>query len=445
MYLTKNVRDLIDICQTLAEEGQLVDDISNHIVQLWSRTLPYEEKSGIKFATITPLVANCILNELFVNVTSVEAEHVLTRNFERFFSAILIRIASTIGNTMPFTTTTNNNKEDAATVTAITTTTGGGNNGESGGEEMRGRFNAEYRKIDPCRIAIDAMKSLLKCTLSYELYEFCDQLKAWTLLAHESTHVEGVTALARGVCTHFSRRVPVIVEQLAGFLHVPYACQRVAVLAFYAELMSHSCTLSVSDALLKLVLNKLVDESGEVRRLCLRALGNMAGLGRDKLQQHSTTLVSAMMAGLDDMDESITLEAMIGLTKTLAMLDERDVRPILINVLLRIRPCFDKEAPRVRTNAYLLFAELARFAANGASRDSYQEQIHANLVNFVLHVHEEDEYVRNACKYLLRQVGPLVDVARVDELLQASLQLDAFKSAAHYAGFLDKLSKLLVS
>lgn len=52
-----------------------------------------------------------------------------------------------------------------------------------------------------------------------------------------------------------------------------------------------------------------------------------------------------MMAGLDDKDDfndDITLESMNGLTKIIALIDENNVRPILINILLRIRPCFEK-------------------------------------------------------------------------------------------------------
>lgn len=52
-----------------------------------------------------------------------------------------------------------------------------------------------------------------------------------------------------------------------------------------------------------------------------------------------------MMAGMDDkedMDDEVTLEAMNGLSKILAVIDESHIRAILINVALRIRPCFEK-------------------------------------------------------------------------------------------------------
>ena len=52
-----------------------------------------------------------------------------------------------------------------------------------------------------------------------------------------------------------------------------------------------------------------------------------------------------MMAGMDDkedMQDEITLEAMGGLSKILDSVDETQIRAILINISLRIRPCFEK-------------------------------------------------------------------------------------------------------
>lgn len=112
------------------------------------------------------------------------------------------------------------------------------------------------------------------------------------------------------------------------------------------------------------LLSKLIDPHTPIRTLCIRGLGNIASLGKEevkqnikfifkleltynsiKVQKHSTTILSAMMAGLDDKDDfndDITLESMNGLTKIIALIDENNVRPILINILLRIRPCFEK-------------------------------------------------------------------------------------------------------
>lgn len=70
-----------------------------------------------------------------------------------------------------------------------------------------------------------------------------------------------------------------------------------------------------------------------------------------QLEKYSTTILSAMMAGMDDKDDledEITLEAMSGLAKILAKLDENNVRQILINICLRIRPCFEKVGVKIQ-------------------------------------------------------------------------------------------------
>ena len=59
----------------------------------------------------------------------------------------------------------------------------------------------------------------------------------------------------------------------------------------------------------------------------------------------STTILSAMLAGMDDREDPedlITMEAMSGLARIFEQIDEGHVRPILINIALRIRPCFEK-------------------------------------------------------------------------------------------------------
>ena len=109
--------------------------------------------------------------------------------------------------------------------------------------------------------------------------------------------------------------------------------------------MNHNCSLNIVESLMNNLLTKLIDTCTPVRTLCIRGLGNVASLGKEEVQKHSTTILSAMMAGLDDKDDlndDITFESMNGLTKIIALIDENNVRPILINILLRIRPCFEK-------------------------------------------------------------------------------------------------------
>lgn len=64
-----------------------------------------------------------------------------------------------------------------------------------------------------------------------------------------------------------------------------------------------------------------------------------------QVQKYATTILSAMMAGMDDKEDPedyITIEAMSGLSRILGEIQEEHIRAILINVSLKIRPCFEK-------------------------------------------------------------------------------------------------------
>lgn len=100
-----------------------------------------------------------------------------------------------------------------------------------------------------------------------------------------------------------------------------------------------------------------------------------------------------------------------------------------------------KEKSTIRTSAYTLFGELARFGS-GPSKDPYMEQIHSNFVSFILHLNEEDESVKKACKLVLKKSGQLIQSDQINELFQTCL---LEKKHLHYGEFINDLSKLLVT
>ena len=79
--------------------------------------------------------------------------------------------------------------------------------------------------------------------------------------------------------------------------------------------------------------------------ICVSLMNNNCTMSIPQVSKYSTTVLSAMLAGMDDRedpDELITMEAMNGLSRIFDRIDEGHVRPILINIALRIRPCFEK-------------------------------------------------------------------------------------------------------
>lgn len=81
-----------------------------------------------------------------------------------------------------------------------------------------------------------------------------------------------------------------------------------------------------------------------------------------------------MMAGMDDKDDledEITLEAMSGLAKILAKLDENNVRQILINICLRIRPCFEKVGETIAVSSLSSRLGFGAFAPGSSLLDCF--------------------------------------------------------------------------
>ena len=103
------------------------------------------------------------------------------------------------------------------------------------------------------------------------------------------------------------------------------------------------------------------------------------------MKKHTTTVLSAMVTGMDDRDDPedyITLEAMNGLSKILAQagavraecrcsfdqVEEDNVRAILLNISLRIRPCFEKA--KVARDADIVHISLCLSASSACGRHS---------------------------------------------------------------------------
>ena len=111
--------------------------------------------------------------------------------------------------------------------------------------------------------------------------------------------------------------------------------------------------------------------------LCMRGLGNVASLPDEHIRKHSTAVLSAVMTGMDDRNDpndDITLEAMRTLNKIFEKVEEDTIRNILINISLRIRPCFEKDKPAVRAAAIELFGNLSQFG-DGPSKVPFLEQV----------------------------------------------------------------------
>ncbi|XP_067825066.1 maestro heat-like repeat-containing protein family member 1 [Heptranchias perlo] len=414
--------------QSLAGETLLARSTMEYLTDKLNKQLPYDErrnsllrKSVSRFATVQPLAVTCALYQILSRPESSEAVSIL---YPHLFSSLLVRVGSSVGVRLPKDPPTNHMSK-----------------------ERRAHSQTRLpRKLDVCSCSVDALTALIIRGRNEEVRRIMKEEGGWELMKDPEKHHQGVAILARAMAKHSVSHLTSIVEQLVPVLTSLYEGQRITVAAFFGELLNHHVTadLVLTDPLVGSLLRCLVDTSTAVRMLSIRGLGNAAVGASRKIHKYSTKLLSAMIAGMDekdDPDDLITLEAMSGLSKVLAQLEENNVQPILINIALRIRPFFEKDKDTVRAAAFTVFGNLSRFG-EGQSKADFVEQIHSSLVSLLLHLNDGSEEVVKACKFALRLIGPLMGSDDVSAMFQKHLLEEA---NLHYGEFINDLAKHIIS
>ncbi|CAF4740135.1 unnamed protein product, partial [Rotaria sp. Silwood2] len=90
--------NLVTIIHDLADNRPLTEAVIAHIMECWSRSLSYEEKSSQRHATAQPLMALYLLNEWFQSDRMCDLGEYA---FPRLFVALFIRMASHVDTLSP--------------------------------------------------------------------------------------------------------------------------------------------------------------------------------------------------------------------------------------------------------------------------------------------------------------------------------------------------------
>uniref|UniRef100_A0A2C9KZ46 Maestro heat-like repeat-containing protein family member 1 n=1 Tax=Biomphalaria glabrata TaxID=6526 RepID=A0A2C9KZ46_BIOGL len=423
--------NVVEIWKILAQDPSLTSQTLEHFLELLLKSLPYEEKPDprdkvkkIKTATTVPLAVTYAFTEIF---KVEETRDNVLKLFPRLFAALIVRIGSSVAAKAP--------KEKKTEVQDVKVD-----------KKKKGVLEKKSSKVVPIEVAISAMRTFLEHTQMTDMLEQLETTGAWALMEDEEQYPEAITLLARALITEEKEtHIGDIVNSLTSVLSSLYESQRITVAAFFAELINQKC--KGDEDLVQLIMNsllgRLVDESHIVRMLCVRGLGNIASVGKEQVQTYATTILSAMMAGMDDKEDPedfITIEAMRGLSRILGEIQEEHIRAILINVSLKIRPCLEKDKCAVRAQAFRLFGNLSRFG-DGPSKAPFLEQIHSNFISLLLHLNDKEDEVRQACKFALRSLGPLMKSEVINDKFQRHLIEDGH---LHYGEFMNDLSKLII-
>lgn len=289
----------------------MTEAVLAQIMECWSRSLPYEEKSSQRHATAQPLMALYLLNHWFQSERMCDLGDYA---FPRLFVALFIRMASHVDTlppqnvpplrriappngssrrdstassaSAPSVTTVNSNpaKKPSSRLSIFDSKTPrnspkapSATEQQSHQQNSAGPSNNELKKLEPWRLSNECMMHFLKV---YKCESEINNMVPWDKTNKFDTADSAFEALGQGLsrCNHVNQKqLNVIIELLGQVLDGPYDIQRVCVSAFFAELIR--CNPDDSEdqrfvrELIRYLLGRLVDHNIYVRKFCLRGLG----------------------------------------------------------------------------------------------------------------------------------------------------------------------------
>lgn len=407
----------------LGADSTLASQIMELMIEKLNVMVPYVEKkesmlrsSMARVATSHPLAMTCALREMMLNGKTLTA---VSGMFPRLFSALLVRVGSSVGVQLP---------KDI--------------NSNSIGLEKKPSSKTALH-FDVCGVAVEALRILLARAQLDDVVKPLDQDGVWEQMKDPQQHAAGITLLARAMAKHAGPRLPEIVESLCPSLSNIYECQRITVTAFFSELLNHHVVteLMMMDVLMNSMMERISDASSTTRMLSVRGLGNMAVGSPEKVNKYAKELLAAMSSGMEERDDpskQIALEAMSGLSKVLVYLDKKNVQLLVVYIFMKIKPFLESENDEIRSASITLLGNLSKF---GSGEPVFKDQIHNVLVSLLLHLNDPSPEVVKACKFAMRECAPVMGSSQITAMFQNHLHEDR---GLHYGEFINDLTKYII-
>ncbi|CAO2839468.1 unnamed protein product [Amaranthus hypochondriacus] len=201
---------------------------------------------------------------------------------------------------------------------------------------------------------------------------------------------------------------------LSKFLDEHQNFQREAAAAALSEFVRYSDGYeSLLDQMVEALCRHISDDSATVRRLCLKGLVQIPSI---HINQYATQVLGVILALLEDSDESVQLTAVSCLNMVLDSSPCEAVEPVLLNLVGRVRNLQVCMNTNIRATSITAFGVLSKFAA-GTQHDAFLEQVHTVLPRLILHLHDDDVSVREACRKTLKQIASFMDIQATSTLV----------------------------
>lgn len=191
--------------------------------------------------------------------------------------------------------------------------------------------------------------------------------------------------------------------------------------------------------------DSLTDPSLRIRKLCVKGLGELSECSStDVISRFVHMAVEAAMSGLDDhgdRKDTVAIESIMALNKLVQLTNNDQLKSILPLVLLKIRPCFEKDSHTLRAASFSLFGELG--SRVGENSEEFRGHLHTNIVSLLLHLNDDFEEVRQNCANSIYRLHGLLTSPNASICIERELK-DG-KQPASYNLFIKDFASILAN
>ncbi|GAB4833550.1 Protein SHOOT GRAVITROPISM 6 [Ancistrocladus abbreviatus] len=263
---------------------------------------------------------------------------------------------------------------------------------------------ASSGQSEPLRALLIAFQAFCECVGDLEMGK---------ILARDGEHsnnekwVSLIGDIAASIFIKRPKEIPAICLILSKSLDQHLRFQREAAAAALSEFIRYSDGFdSLLEQMAEALCRHVSDESATVRRFCLKGLVQIPSI---HINQYTAQVLGVILALLEDLDESVQLTAASCVLMVLESSSNEAVEPILLILSVRLRNLQVSTNSKMRASAFAAFGALSTFAV-GANREPFLEQVHATVPRLVLHLHDDDIGVRQACRNTMKQIASFLDV-----------------------------------
>lgn len=265
--------------------------------------------------------------------------------------------------------------------------------------------------------AVNTFKAFLECTEDLPLLAILDADSAWDTLKGDK-YLEVIPIITGHICRTRPNLMQSIYSFLVPYLKGVYQGQRLITVTALGEFINHC---GDDDDLLAKVIDSILNSmsSKDLKIQALEGLSNIVSTKQEQQDTYATTILDALMSGLEDSDEDISLAALTGLKKVMSTVDDRRVAPIIITLFRRLSPLLDKPVATIRAASAELIGTLSRFG-DGTAKNQFTENCHKILPTILFHIADTDTDVQVACKHTMVAISPYLRDDEIHKLFTGS-------------------------